>query len=143
MKKIVLFFGAMLVYVFYNFAQQPVNPNIDPNDYVNTCIESNPSVDGVTEVYIWFNDPDGDCRSDDWYMEFHWTDGHWTWYNSDDEVPPIELDFGDNDCCWHAGGGNNSGGGTSDNDDDICVCDMYWVGSTLIADCTNCPTIED
>jgi len=92
----------------------------------NTTWTQSPEEDGyslhcefnIGDTYsneIWYNDPDGDCITTDWYLQITILEtGQVFTGNSNDEDPPLEWDLTDR-CCFFAGSGGTFGGSSGGN----------------------------
>lgn len=126
----------------------------DPNSYNNSCLGITTNGGPNSAIDAYYNDPDGDCISNDWLLILYGRNGEITYLTSLNENC-LELDwvdcystfdFNEWDCCTDddeppvssnnngGGGGNgsgNGGGGTT------CLLDGCYtcIGSTDFSDC--------
>lgn len=100
-----------------------------PTGYDYDCV-SNVPFDGTGSATAYYNDPDGDCWSNDWEVHFVDSEGVGSVYTDQDwnESNPDQggwYDFDTEfwDCCNDeiTGGGSNG-----DNDDSGCPCTWDW-----------------
>ena len=95
----------------------------EPGSYSNYC-----DFDvGEYVNYIWYNDPDGDCKTTDWYLVILFPDGQTLRRRSIDFHPPLEWDLSQNENCCPLTNNSGSGGSGGSNDGD--------------SDWTNCPPV--
>lgn len=123
-----------LVFIFTVVVAQTVITATDSNTYTSFCTLPIGGTNGIDYWDAWFNDEDGDCKSHDWYVEYHYMNGriepkndeHWrnTFGYSDNEVT---INFGTWHCCDHIIGR---------------ACDCEWefhaITNTLTIDCNTC-----
>ncbi|MEM7574419.1 MAG: hypothetical protein AAF433_16060 [Bacteroidota bacterium] len=140
------------------FAFQSTNPD----DYTYTCANESPD----PNIDIWeafFNDPDGDCVSNQWLVIYYNADGTITSGTSYTmnlcNTPPCSINFGAWDCCTgnnqnpnsdsdpygnNGGSGNGSSGGGSGNNEPCyfppACTECTTIGAVLdcITSCTDC-----
>lgn len=108
---------------------QHVGP--DGNVYDTKCTAADPD-NMYYQVEAWFNDPDGDCKSDDWIIEFTDTDGD-VRYRDDTDFPQnpwFDFSMTNFDCC----------GEEVAESDYWCDCSWSWdlATTTLTIDCSDC-----
>jgi len=132
MKKFIKFIlmGILLVcpYLFVAYlTAQVMGP--DGNYYTNNC--SIPGVGNIERVNVWFDDFDGDCVSDNWYVEYTMDDGD-VERSSDEDWRSLGIDptlnFGAFDCCDSIPLGFG------------CSCDWSYdpVNEELVINCHEC-----
>lgn len=105
------------------------------------CTQINtPEWNGFADAQAWFNDPDGDCISNDWiiYIENHihnttTTVTPWQWSQT---APGSNgyYDFGNQN--WNCCHGEISGEGSGI--DPNCSCDWSYTGGVIHIDCSPC-----
>ncbi|MEM6361911.1 MAG: hypothetical protein AAF731_17615 [Bacteroidota bacterium] len=78
----------------------------DGETYTNNCNTFINGVNGIDCWTAWFHDPDGDCKSDNWYVVYYYLDGSST-FSTDETwrsrgMTNVEIDF-DNWNCFSGG----------------------------------------
>lgn len=121
---------------------QEIGP--DGLNYENFCQGNPDDWPGFDSVNSWFNDPDGDCISNVWIVQFGNVDGSSHLYGPNDWQSSNPSSNGWYDfnspnwnCCdddiFSDGGGSGGSGG-----DEGCSCDFSYSGGILNVDCSPC-----
>lgn len=134
MKKTLVLF----LTIFYFLALQ-IQAQAPPGHYEEHCFTSGGS--DWEYVEAWYNDPDGDCISNDWTVYFWnnnvpsppYTSGEY--YNNNPSTGGyINFGGGNWDCCNDPNPPIGGGGSTDPN----CSCDWSYTGGVITIDCGPC-----
>ena len=104
----------------------------------NCVIYGDESTNGLDHIDVWFSDPDGDCKTDQWEAIYYYNDGRDPLFRDsynenckrDPSIPCFTtIDFGSWGCCALV----NNGGGS------------YRFGDTCLLDpnCSDCNNLEE
>lgn len=114
MKKMIALSSLAVLYCL--LCAQSQGP--DGNTYDYQCEAKDPGLGTYSSATAWYNDPDGDCISNDFIIRYTYPDGRI--FNGDedwfDNINGNEYgkDYNFNDSSWECCG-NTSSGGNSDN----------------------------
>ena len=123
---------------FFSIILQSQHEGPDGNNYTDHCEAADIPDDETSHVEAWWNDPDGDCKSNDWIVTFWNTDGSSSNYTDQDSRNKYPANDGWADfsglnwqCCGDPTGSTGGYGGE---------CEWSVTsGGVIIIDCAESP----